>query len=391
MPKKSFEVIIIGAGVVGCSIAYHLAKRGCRDIVVLEKNNIGSGSTGVCPGGIRQQFSEEINTKLSIESVAFFHRFEQETGQAIDFYQNGYLILATTEEEMATFCQNVALQRQWGIEVNLLSPEEIGVVIPQLNVTDLVGATFCSTDGYADPHSVVTGFASAARRLGVKIKEDTEVISIALHNNRVSGVHTTSAEFEAPVVVNAAGAYASIIGKMAGLNLPLHPSRRHVFITEPVFSHNKRLSDMDRSDLPMVVEFHNGFWFRRERSCLIFGMRNPEEHEGFTTTIDWQFFTHTLAHTACRRLPSLYDIGIMRGQAGLHSDTPDCMAIMGGISTIEGLYLACGFSGHGFMHSPAVGRLIAELILTGKTTPDISSLNLARFEQEAREKEIVFI
>jgi len=389
--SNTFDVIIIGAGVVGSSIAYHLAKRGCRDVVVLEKNSIGSGATGVCPGGIRQQFSEEINTRLSIESVAFFKRFEEETGQPADFHQHGYLILATTEEELAAFQHNVARQRQWGIDVSLLSPEEIGAIVPELNVTDVTGATFCPSDGYADPHSVVSGFASAARRQGVKIKEETEVSGIELQNNKVTGVSTPEGKYEAPVVVNAAGAYAGVIGKMAGLNLPVHPSRRHVFITEPVFNHARRLGSLDRPDLPMVVEFNNGFWFRREGSCLIFGMRNPDEPEGFATLVDWEFFTHTLAHAACRRLPALHDIGIMRGQAGLHSDTPDCMAIVGGTPKVDGFYLACGFSGHGFMHSPAVGRLMAELILDKTSVPDISLLSPDRFQRKAGEKETVFI
>jgi len=390
--KTTFEVIIIGAGVVGSSIAYHLAKLGCRDVVVLEKNYIGSGATERCPGGIRQQFSEEVNARLSMESVAFFNRFEEETEQPADFHQHGYLMLATTETEMETFRHNAALQRQWGLEVNLLTPKEIRDMVPELNVSDVQGAAFCPTDGYADPHSVVSGFASAARRRGVKIKEETEVSGIELQNGKVSGVCTSKGKFEAPVVVNAAGAYASIIGRMVGLNLPVQPSRRHVFITEPVFNHAKQLSSLDGRNLPMVIEFHNGFWFRREGSCLIFGMRNPAEPAGFSTMVDWGFFTDTLAQVACRRLPPLHDIGIMRAQAGLHADTPDYMAIVGGTPSVAGFYLACGFSGHGFMHSPAVGRLIAELVIKGETSlPDIALLSPDRFKHKDGEKETVFI
>lgn len=391
MPKNTFDVIVIGAGVVGSSIAYHLAKRGCRDVVVLEKNAIGSGSTGVCPGGIRQQFSEETNIKLSIESVKFFEHFEEETGHPADFRQHGYLILATTEEELEAFRRNASLQRKFGIEVSLLSLQEIRAIIPELNVEDIRGATFCPTDGYADPHSVVSGFAATARRLGVKIHEETEVTGIELSNDKVTGVLTTRGKFEAPVVVNAAGAYAGVIGRMVGLDLPIHPSRRHVFITEPIFNKSNRLKSLDRPNLPMVIDFHVGFWFRREGSCLIFGMRNPAEPEGFETSVDWEFLTNTLAQVACRRLPPLTDIGIMRGQAGLHSDTPDCMAIVGGTPAIAGFYLACGFSGHGFMHSPAVGRLMAELVLDGKTSlPDISPLSSDRFKRQTGKKETAF-
>lgn len=385
------DVIIIGAGVVGTSIAYHLAKLGCRDVGVLEKDYIGSGSTEKCPGGIRQQFSTEINIKLSIESVKFFEHFEDETGHPADFRQHGYLMLATTEEELAAFRQNATLQRQLGVEVYLVSPQEVKEIIPGLNVGDVLGATFCPTDGYADPYSTVRGFASAARRLGVKIYEETEVSGIEMGDDRVKGVLTKRGKFEAPVVVNAAGPYAGIIGRMAGLELPISPSRRHMFITEPLTDHPSWLN-LNKSDQPMVVDFHNGFWFRKEGPSLIFGMRNPNEPEGFSTLVDWDFLAGSLSEAACHRLPLLSDTGIMRGQAGLHSDTPDCMAIIGETTTIGGLYLACGFSGHGFMHSPAVGRLMAELVL-GKRVSLMDTYALApdRFQRQSKQKEACFI
>lgn len=385
------DVIIIGAGVVGTSIAYHLAKLGCRDVVVLEKDYIGSGSTEKCPGGIRQQFSTEINIKLSMASVKFFEHFEDETGHPADFRQHGYLMLATTEEELAAFRQNVTLQRQLGVEVYLVSPQEVKEIIPGLNVGDVLGATFCPTDGYADPYSTVRGFASAARRLGVKIYEETEVSGIEMGDDRVKGVLTKRGKFEAPVVVNAAGPYAGIIGRMAGLELPISPSRRHMFITEPLTDHPSWLN-LNKSDQPMVVDFHNGFWFRKEGPSLIFGMRNPNEPEGFSTLVDWDFLAGSLSEAACHRLPLLSDTGIMRGQAGLHSDTPDCMAIIGETTTIGGLYLACGFSGHGFMHSPAVGRLMAELVL-GKRASLMDTYALApdRFQRQSKQKEACFI
>lgn len=386
------DVIIIGAGVVGTSIAYHLAKSGCRDVVVLEKNYIGSGSTEKCTGGIRQQFSTETNIRLSIESLRFFEHFEEETEHSADFRQYGYLMLATSEDELANFRQNIDLQRKMGVEVYLLSPPEIKDIVPGLNMEDILGATFCPTDGYADPYSVVSGFASAARRLGVKIHEDTEVTSIEMTNDKVKGVITTMGKFAAPVVVNAAGPYAGLVGRMAGLDIPIHPSRRHIFVTEPLFSHPNRPGSLNRPNLPLVIDFHNGFWFRPESSCLLFGMRNPDEPEGFSTTVDWGFFTDTLAQVACHRLPYLGDTGIMRGQAGLHSDTPDYMAILGKAPAVRGLYLACGFSGHGFMHSPATGRLMADLILGSPPKSDtLAVLGIDRFHQKDKLRESVFI
>ncbi len=386
------DVVVIGAGVIGASIAYRLAKNGCSDVVVLEKDYIGSGSTEKCPGGIRQQFATEANILLSMESVRFFENFEEETGYAADFHQHGYLILATSEAELAAFRDNVELQRRLGLEVDLLSPGEVGELVPGLNLDDVIGASFCAADGYADPYSVVSGFTSAAGKLGVKIHEETEVTGIKLAKGRVKGVQTTRGDFTTDVVVDAAGPHAGIIAEMAGVNVPLQPSRRHIFITEPEYDQDGSLSRLSRLDIPMVVDFHNGFWFRREGACLIFGMRNPEEPGGFDTTVDWQFFSGTLSKAACHRLPALYNTGIARGQAGLHSDTPDNNAILGETPGVRGLFLACGFSGHGFMHAPAVGRLIADLILKRKPAlKEVSPFRLDRFRHPLQVKETAFI
>jgi len=386
------DIVIIGAGVVGTSIAYHLAKNGYRDIVVLEKDYIGSGSTEKCPGGIRQQFATEANIRLSMESVRFLENFEEETGYSADFRQYGYLILATNEAELAAFRDNIELQRTLGLEVALLSPGEVGELVPGLNLDDIVGASFCASDGYADPYSVVSGFTSAARRFGVKIHEETEVTDIKLVKGRVRGVQTKRGNFTATAVVNAAGPYAGIIAGMAGVNIPLRPSRRHIFITEPEFNRNGPLGSLDWSDLPMVVDFHNGFWFRREGACLIFGMRNPDEPGGFETSVDWDFFSGALSKTACHRLPALYDTGIARGQSGLHSDTPDNNAILGETPEIVGLFLACGFSGHGFMHAPAVGRLMADLIMERKSAlSEVGPFRSDRFQHPPQITETAFI
>jgi sarcosine oxidase subunit beta len=375
------EIITIGAGVIGCSLAYHLAKMGCHDVVVLERDYIGSGSTEKCAGGIRHQFSTKTNILLSMESVKFFERFEDETGHPADFRQNGYLMLATTEEELETFRQNVALQRRLGVEVQLLSPQEAKEIVPRLNIGDVLGATYCPTDGYADPYSVVQGFASAARGLRVKIYQETEVTNIR-KTGQVWEVLTKRGRFQSPIVVIAAGAWASQIGKIIGLDIPVHPSRRHIFVTAPL--------DAIQKDSPMVVDFHNGFWFRREGPGLIFGMRNPDEPESFDTSVDWSFLPK-LAEIASHRLPLLRDTGVVRAQAGLHEDTPDANAIIGKVPEMDGLYLACGFSGHGFMHSPAVGRVAAGLVLKKTLAPELLPFTLERFKLKTYQKEQCFI
>ncbi len=379
VPGGTSEVVVIGGGVVGISIAYHLAKRGCRDVVVVERNYLGSGSTEKCPGGIRQQFASEVNVRLSVESVRFFERFEEETGHAADFRQDGYLILATREDDLAAFRESVQLQRRLGVEVELLLPDDVAAMVPGLECADLFGATFCPSDGFADPYSVVSGFASAARRLGVKILEDSEVTAIDLSAGRVVGVATSRGHLATPVVVNAAGPWAATVGRMVGIDIQILPSRRHVFVTEPVFERPGPFRALGDRRLPMVIDFATGFWFRREGPSLIFGMRNPVEPVGFSIDIDWDFFIGELAPAACRRMPALGETGIARAQAGLHSDTPDRVAVLGETLEVGDFYLACGFSGHGFMHSPAVGRVITDLILDGVVSPDVTALRPDRF------------
>ncbi len=388
---KTASILIIGAGVIGTSIAFHLAKQGCKDVVVLEKNYIGSGSTEKSAGGIRQQFSLEEDILLSMESVKFFSRFESETGYHADFRQNGYLMLATTDYDLITLSQNVELQRSVGLEVDLLSASEILKMVPQLRPDGILGGSFCQTDGYADPYSVVNGFASAARQLGATIFEDTEVTGINIMKGGMKEVITTNERFETPVVVNAAGPYAAMIGRMIGLDIPLRPTKRHIFITETI-NHTEFLNSSIWNTFPMIIDFHSGLWLRREGSCLIFGRRNPEEPEGFDTSIDWDYFIGIVGPEICYRFPVFENIGIMRVQAGLHSDTPDNMAILGEAPGFKGIYLACGFSGHGFMHSPAVGRIMAELILNGETSfHNFELFSLDRFKNPGQITEKSFI
>jgi sarcosine oxidase subunit beta len=233
MLKSSAEVIVIGGGVIGTSTAYHLAKLGCRDVVILEKDQLASGSTGLSVGGIRQQFSIEANIRISQESIKVFERFEEEFGTEIDFRQYGYLFLTTEPQDWAEFQDNVALQKSLGVPVQLLSPEEIAEIAPYLYLEDVIGGTFCPADGYADPHSVDMGFAKMARRLGVEIYEGTEVTGIQVEGGKVRGVTTTQGQVSAPVVVNTAGPWAAQVGRMAGVELPVQPYRRQVLVTEP--------------------------------------------------------------------------------------------------------------------------------------------------------------
>ena len=370
--KSRAEVIIIGAGVIGTSIAYHLAKAGCHDVIVLEKDAIGEGSTGKCAGGVRQQFAQEVNIRLSMEGVKFFERFEEETGHPDDFRQYGYMMLATTEDILQSLRRNLALQQNLGVEIYLLPPKGAQDLIPELNIEDVIAATYCPTDGFVDPYSVVQGFASECRRLGVKICTETEVTGLSkMNGNKVITALTANGEFEAPIVVNAAGPYAGLVGKMVGLDIPVRPSKQHKFFTEP--------TDKFPQKAPLVIDTSASIGIRREGQCIMFSLRDPKAPVGFDTTVDWGVLP-AIGEAILHRFPALKEVGIMRAEAGLKSNTPDFSAILGEVPEVEGLYLACGFSGHGLMHSPAVGRLVAAHILGEEDNPAISSLSLARFK-----------
>jgi len=373
------RVVIIGGGVTGLSVAYHLARAGERDVVVLEREQIASGATGQSAGGIRLQFSDAVNIQLAQRSVPVFERFPEEFGAECDFRQYGYLILAATEDEEALFRQNVQLQRSLGVPVEILSPEEAGRMVPGLRTDDLRLATFCPKDGYADPYSVAMAFAAAARRLGVRILEGHAVTGIEVRDGRVVGVQTAQGPFAVDVVVNAAGAWAAEIGRMAGLSLPIEPYRRQVFVTEPFTELPERL--------PMVIDFYPHFYFRREGPGILFGMTDLAEPPSFNTNMDWTFL-EKVVEQALHRVPPLARASVRRGWAGLYDTTPDSNPILGRVPGLEGFVVAAGFSGHGFMLSPAVGECLAELIVTGESKAvDLTPLSINRFLSGALRQE----
>ena len=366
------DVVIIGGGVMGTSTAYYLAKLGCKDVVLVEKKQLASGSTGLSAGGIRLQFSSEANIRISLESIQTFERFAEELEAEIDFRQHGYLFLAAEPGDWAEFQTNVAIQQRMGVPVRLLSPEEIGDMAPYLHLDDVVGGTFCPRDGYADPYSVAMGFAKQARRLGVRICEETEALDIKVSNEKVRVVVTNEGEIATPVVVNVAGPWAAQVAGMAGLELPVAPYRRQVFVTAPF--------DELPKQIPMIIDFAPSFYFRREGASILMGMTDHEEPSGFNTNFDLEFLVK-VAEKAAHRAPVLDRADFMRGWGGLYAITPDDNPIIGqDIGGVEGFYCAVGFSGHGFMQAPAVGRILADLITSGQTDFDLSPFRLERFK-----------
>jgi sarcosine oxidase subunit beta len=373
IPKQA-SVVIVGGGVMGASTAYHLALQGYKDVVLLEREPFfGMGATGKCAGGIRYQFSTEINILLSKISLPMLERFEDETGQAIDLRKCGYLFLLSNEDDVEHFRENVQLQRSLGIMTEWLSGDDVRNKVPLLVADDVLAGTFHAEDGLVDPNGVVSGYVSAGRRLGALFFTDVEVMGIGIRENRIQSVRTTEGTIECEILVNAAGPWSANVSAMANLPLPVLPIRRQMLTTTP-------LPDIP-TNFPFVIDFAQSLYFHREGEGLLTGMSNPYQEPGFDESVDegWELI-HMEA--AIARLAILASASRVSAWAGLYEVTPDAHPIIGTVPDIEGYYLVTGFSGHGFMHGPVAGLLIAEMIIHGQpTTLDISSLNYGRFDR----------
>ena len=370
--ERTADVVIVGGGIVGLSIAYYLALKRAGRIVLFEKGQLGEGSTSRCVGGIRTQFSTEINIRFSLESLETFEQFKEEFGVNPEFRRIGYLFLGTSDWEMEAFKENIKLQKKFNIPVEFLDPYDIKSRWPYLRMDDVLGGTFCAWDGYAGPNEILSGFASGAKRGGVRIHEGMEVMGISTAKGKVHSVKTKNEEISTPVVVNAGGPYAASVGEMAGLQIPVKPLRRQIFVTAPF-----HLTD---HPIPLTIDFHRGWYFRQEGDGLL--LSGPLDLEpSFNLNTEYEAMAET-SENAMYRVPVLEKARIARGWAGLYEISPDHHAILGRVPGVEGLILANGFSGHGFQHSPAVGKVISELIVDGAAaTIDISSLSVERFER----------
>ena len=375
MLPATAAVVIIGGGVMGASAAYHLAKRGVRDVLLLERDPFfGQGATGRCAGGIRHQFSTEVNIRLSIHSIRMLETFETEMGQPIDLKQTGYLFLLSTPEEMETFRANVARQNALGVASRLLTPDAIHARAPLLNLDGIIGGAFYERDGIADPSGVVQGFVRQARALGATLLTDVNVTGILVERGRVRGVDTSQGRVSAPVVVNAAGPWAGLVGKMADVDLPITPERQQIVVTAP-------LAGLP-PDFPFVIDFHRRLYFHLEGEGLLTGQSIVGEPPTFDQTVDADWTAYHLGN-AMDRLPLLENAAVMTEWAGLYENTPDAHPIIGPVTALEGFYVVAGFSGHGFMHGPIAGQLIAEQILGLPTTVDVTPLRWDRFAENA--------
>jgi len=374
---QTAEVVIIGGGIVGSSIAYHLTAAGCRDVLVLERETAqGKGSTGKSMGGVRAQFSTPVNIQMSLYSIPFYAGFDERLGSPAGYRPQGYLFCATNEKHLAYLKTNFEKQVAMGLkDVRLISTDDIRGMFPQLRSDDIVGGSFCSTDGFVDPYSAMIGFMTCAADHGAKLWKNTQVTGIQRDSKGISGVETSRGFIATRRVVNAAGAWASEVAAMVELDLPVEPLRRMLVPTEPF--------DQFPHSAPMIIDMSTGFHFRPEGLGFLLAWNDPEETPGYKMDFEPAFIEKILTRAA-DRVPVFENLAVnpKRAWAGLYEMTPDHHPILGEAPGVSGFFLANGFSGHGVMHAPATGKILSDLILTGKTgLVDASLLGLSRFAE----------
>jgi len=380
------DVVIVGAGIMGVSTAYHLARIGAGRVAVLERDTVCSGSTALASGGIRHQYANRLGIELTTHSIVTYERFSEEFGVDPNFRQHGYLILIATGEELARARRSVALQQSLGVDVELLDPAATRALCPYLNTDDLLGATYTPRDGYADPYLCTTAIAARARDLGVTIEQGREVRGFIRQGDRVTGVTTDAGTVEAGAVVIATGAWSGVVGKLARVDIPVRPHRRHKFMTAPF------PADRIPAATPFVIDPHRNFSLRREGPGLLLGHGRRDEPDSFSTEID-RGLEPQVVERAVHRAPALADAELMRAWAGLYEMTPDQTGIVSAVPGVAGLHVIAGFSGHGFMHGPIAGQLMAEMLVHGRAiTMDASALDLARFARgQAHVEPLTFV
>lgn len=370
--KSSVDVVIIGAGVTGAALAYTLAKRGIRDVLVLERAFPCAGATGRCGGGIRQQFTTAPNIRLAMGSVRIYEQLSQELDYDIEYVQGGYLVLAETEKELQLQRRAVALQNELGLPSRALSPEEVPEIVPLFDITTIAGATFCPTDGHANPFRVVEGYLRVARRLGVTLEKFTEVTDLVVKGERIVEVVTNRGRVSPGVVVNAAGAWSRQIAQLAGVELPNRPVRHEIAVTEPV----QPVTDV------MVISLHTGIYFSQTvHGQIVGGIGDPTERPGYNIRSSLKFLRRFLSELV-RHVPALGQLSVLRQWAGLYDVTPDAQPVLGPTPGLENFIQANGYSGHGFMIAPKVAELLAAYIERGEMSDDLARLSLSRFEGE---------
>jgi sarcosine oxidase subunit beta len=370
------DIVIVGGGIVGCATAFELARRKAGNVVLVEKELLlGTGATAKCAGGIRAQFSSEVNSRVSQLSQKIFLNFEAEIGVPAAYEKVGYLFCLTRDEDVDSFRTQLAMWQKIGLPAVWLSPEEITERIPMLEANDLLGGTFCSDDGLADSGEVMTAYEKQARAAGVDIRTGCSVTEIRRHGNRVEAVVAGDDVIETNLVINCAGPHAAAVGALVNLEIPVAPIKRQICKTAPL--------DWIPADLPMIVDIASGLYMHRESAGMLMGWADPSVAPGFDISTD-PAYTDEIIMRALARMPRLETAEIANAWGGLYEVTPDHHAIIGPVATVAGFWICAGFSGHGFMHAPAAGRLMAEWITDGRPSIDLSRLAFERFASDHR-------
>ena len=352
-------------------------------MVLLERAELGSQSTGKCAGGVRQQFSNEPNVNLQRMAVRMLQSFEEEVGHPADFRQIGYMFVLTQPQHVEEFRRNMEMWHAAGLtEARWVDAAEAARMVPVLNVDDVLGCTFCPTDGIASPADVTMGYAGAARRLGARIREGVEVTAIDHDGGRVSAVHSSHGDIATRLVFDCAGPWASSIGRMVGLEVPVLPYRRHIAVTD-TFPAVPRTT-------PMTVDFRTSLYFHPEGDGVLIGMSDREEGPSYNTDVSWDFVAKMFEQAEVRA-PELAKASMKTAWAGLYESTPDHQAILGPIREVEGFWCAAGYSGHGFMQAPAAALLLSQLLLDGRSEIDLAPFSFDRFAKGSlvRERNII--
>jgi sarcosine oxidase subunit beta len=366
----SADFVIVGGGSVGSSIAYHLARKRAGSVVLFEKEGIASGSTGRAAGLISQQWEDDFHLQLAKESVEFFEWVDREGRFGLRFRQTGYLHLLFSKGQVASAKQAQPLQRKLGIEVEVLGPEDATRLLPGLNPERVWGATNCARDGYTDPYLATNAMAELAKEAGAQVHVGTEVTGIDLEGDRIAAVRTSAGSVATRLVIDAAGPWAALVSRMAGVDIPVRPFRRQLWFTNDV----PQLA----TDAPVLMDGANDFYFRREGDGVLMCFGNPNEPSGFGTDVDWSWAEHVAEYAMYRYRP-FQEAQLVTAWAAPRDITPDHDAVLGRLPGVEGLIVAAGHSGHGFMLSPAVGRMLADYIVDGHCDPDFGHMTVARF------------
>ncbi|CAM03152.1 sarcosine oxidase subunit beta [Saccharopolyspora erythraea NRRL 2338] len=369
LPPRA-EVVVAGGGVMGVSTAFHLAEAGV-DVLLLERDELGAGSTSKAAGGIRAMFSDPVNIELGRRSLRAFEEFAGRPGGEIDLKQHGYLFLLADPEDVAAFERSVELQNSLGVPSRMLTVEQARELSPYVEPDGLLAAAFSPTDGHCTPEAVVQGYAQGARRHGAVIRRHCEVTGIDVDDGEITGVRTAQGRVATSTVVCATGAWSAALGEMAGVELPVRPLRRQILVTEPVPGMPPRM--------PFTIDFSTSFYFHDEGPGLLIGMSDPDEEYGFRLGTD-DAWLDGLSEAVARRAPALSEVGVAHGWAGLYEITPDHNALVGESAEVSRFLYATGFSGHGFLQGPAIGEVMRDLVLGRTPAVDVSGLSVRRFE-----------